>query len=102
MDEMNDKNPNGSRTGDIVFFTDGYNGYLSVNNTEGLNGWHGGPSRSESFVPLFFNIPGRVVKKDFIQKAVTDAWGEVQGQGRSFRNWDLGKVLVKIYDNLYK
>ena len=102
MNEMNDKNPGGSRTGDIVFFTDGYTGYMSINNGDELNGWHGGPSRSESYIPLFFNIPGNVVDETFISNAVNAAYREVQPQRNSLRNWDLGRVLVKIYDGLYK
>jgi len=59
LDEMNHKNPSGSRSGDVVMIMDGRNGYLTVNlESDAFDGWHGGPTISESNVPLMFSMPG--------------------------------------------
>lgn len=58
MDERNHKHLTGSRSGDIIIVMDGQQGYLTVNQHEPDNGWHGGPTRAESYVPLLVNMPG--------------------------------------------
>ncbi len=59
IDEMNHKNAEGSRTGDIITIMDGRKGYSTVNFAdESFAGWHGGPTISESLVPLIFAMPG--------------------------------------------
>lgn len=62
LKEMNDTNPDGSRSGDIVVFFHSKYGYLTVNeaNDEGISypGWHGGPTWAESAVPLMLGMPG--------------------------------------------
>lgn len=58
MDESNHKRTAGSRRGDIVFATDTEFGYLTVNRDDGFNGWHGGATEAESYVPLMFSMPG--------------------------------------------
>ena len=95
MEEMNDKNINGSRTGDIIIIMNDHAGHLTVNMGDNMNGWHGGPSAAESEVPMMFSIgdpeyPERI-DKSFIEKAIP--------QGR-LRNWQLGKILERIYENL--
>jgi hypothetical protein len=58
--ELNHKHPDGSRSGYVLTIVDGVAGYLTVNNGhEIFPGWHGGPTRSESEVPLFIAMPGR-------------------------------------------
>lgn len=52
MEEMNDKNINGSRTGDIIIIMNDQDGYFTVNLGDNMNGWHGGPSKAESEVPM--------------------------------------------------
>ena len=65
MEEMSDTNPNGSRSGDIVTILDGRAGYLAVNFKEdAFKGWHGGPTVSESYVPLIFGMPGESFSDD--------------------------------------
>lgn len=104
MEEMNDTNRNGSRTGDIIIFTDVLSGYLTVNKGEEEYGWHGGATIAESHVALMFNFPGSAVdnqfKKNLIQRAVQKA---ARGRSsRTLRNWDLRQILVDIYKNLHK
>jgi len=90
IDELNDKNPNGSRTGDILLFTDGRAGYLTVPAGDEFNGWHGGATVAESQVPLMFNMIEPVVtnKRALIRPALP---------ARSPRNWHLSSVLENIY-----
>jgi hypothetical protein len=104
IDEMNDKLPAASRTGDILLFMDGAAGYLTVNQGDEFHGWHGGASRSESLVPLLFNVPesteiGDVVDESFILQALSELKQSVAPRG--LRNWDLRSVLVRAYSKLY-
>lgn len=102
IDEMNDKNGSGSRTGDIIFIPDGRAGYLAVNEGDSLPGWHGGPEISESHVALMFNIPdgdnGPVVDKTFIFNALP-ARGPAGGM---LRNWQLSQILTGIMQAVRK
>jgi len=107
LDEMNNKNPNGSRTGDIVTIMDGRNGYLTVNYAEeSFSGWHGGPTVSESNVPLIFAMPG----ESFVDgsgntvsthpKLISGFNGGVANAGLKadghLRNWHLTPILREI------
>jgi len=105
--ELNHKNYFGSRSGDVITVLNGEQGHLSVNNTgEVYAGWHGGPTRSESEVPLFFAVLGN---------GFTDSQGRtllqppelisgynkgkqasnIKGDGY-LRNWHLAHVLKKV------
>ncbi|MDO5971424.1 alkaline phosphatase family protein [Flavivirga aquimarina] len=100
--EMNDTRSNG-RSGDIVVLTDGAMGYLTVNKGDEYNGWHGGATKSESFIPMFINIPGEVVDESFIkngfQKAKA-AWKRESPNSQYMRNWNLTEVLKYIYNEI--
>ena len=86
--EMNHKNPDGSRSGDIVVMLNGTDGYLAINCGEDdeQNGWHGGPTRAESEVPLMYRIPGPGVLPE--SQLLID-----QAYGLPIRNWQLGAAL---------
>ena len=105
IEEMNDKRANGSRTGDIVIFMDGRAGYLTVNESDNLNGWHGGATVSESNVPLMFNFPGSAVdekfKKDLIKPIIDEVKNKSKRKSRTLRNWDLREILGNIYGSLH-
>lgn len=48
---------------------DGCHGNVAVNNSaEKLAGWHGGPTNSESLVPMMFGMPGNNFVNDNGQK----------------------------------
>lgn len=107
--ESNHKDAGGSRTGDILFVTDGVAGYLAVNQPDGLNGWHGGPTVSESYVPLMFGMPGPAlvlpkgqknpafIQKGFdegLKKLVKDR--QLQDPNGFLRNWHCSPILTSI------
>jgi hypothetical protein len=113
--EMNHKNLNGSRSGDVVTILDGKAGYLTVNHShEVFPGWHGGPTRSESLVPLLFGMPGQhFVNPDGssiphpnefvtgygkgLNDPIVDATVSNFGGGDGFaRNWQLAHILKMI------
>lgn len=59
LEEMND-----IRSGDVIVITDGREGYLALDNPgDSYRGWHGGPTRSESYVPLMFSMQGAAFVK---------------------------------------
>lgn len=106
LDEMNHKNPNGSRSGDIVLIMDGSKGYLTVNNSQDAHdGWHGGPTVAESHVPMIFAMPGDAFVdsegapqippelRSGFNKGVTAAGIKADGH---LRNWHLTPILNKI------
>ncbi|WP_411031256.1 alkaline phosphatase family protein [Spongiimicrobium sp. 3-5] len=105
LEEMNDPMWN-SRSGDVVVFTDGEMGYLTVNEGDQMNGWHGGATISESFIPMFINIPGNVADESFIRDAfrkVESTWKsktETRPNSEFLRNWHLSEVLSEIYKNI--
>ncbi|MEM9325022.1 MAG: alkaline phosphatase family protein [Bacteroidota bacterium] len=99
LDEYNDKNPKGSRSGDILLFTDGRMGYLAILDGDELNGWHGGATVSESYVPLMLNIPGDVVDDSFIDAAIDKV--RQRRPNNKLRNWQLAEILEEVYDSLY-
>jgi hypothetical protein len=107
LDEMNHKNPNGSRSGDIVAIMDDRKGYLTVNiESEAYVGWHGGPTVSESFVPLVFGMPGDAfvdADGDAIQTPPQLIAGFAKGVSAAgvkddgyLRNWHLTSILREI------
>ncbi len=96
IDEMNDKNPKGSRTGDILIFMDGAMGYLTVNDGDGYNGWHGGATISESYVPIVLSMPGGAfVDRAEVNKLLDNAIRKVGRQ--SLRNWHLAEILKNVH-----
>ncbi len=89
------------RTGEIVMITNGPEGYLAVNEGDELDGWHGGPETSESYVPLYFNIASEVVDKRFVGDAVRAVKRTRPEADQQLRNWHMGPVLAEIYRQLY-
>lgn len=89
------------RTGEIVMIMNGPEGYLAVNRGDELDGWHGGPEISESFVPLFFNIPDDVVNERFVSDAVQAVKRTRPAMDQQLRNWQMGPILAEIYRQLY-
>ncbi len=103
VEEMNDKNINGSRSGDILIFMNGPGGYLTVAVGDEFNGWHGGPTVSETKVPLLFNLPSPVItekSKEILQKVVKTA--QTKAKTRVLRNWHMSAVLEEVYKDLRK
>ena len=105
--ELNHKNATGSRSGDVLIVLDGERGYLTVNNQhEVYPGWHGGPTESESFVPLMFAMRGN----DYVDSAGANiAYPSAFAQGYNnginaanvntdgyLRNWHLSPLLSQI------
>ena len=99
IDELNDKSPGGSRTGDILIVSDARNGYYLLNAGDFLPGYHGGPEVGDSLVPLMFNIPGDVVvDKSFIRDAIS-AQTTANG-GNALRNWQMAPVLKQVFQTV--
>ncbi len=107
IEELNHKNASGSRSGDVLVILDGVYGYLTVNNQhEVFPGWHGGPTESESFVPLLFAMPG----PDYVDSgggsiAYPSAFAQGYNSGIDeagvssdgyLRNWHLSPLLNRI------
>lgn len=104
LEEMNHRNAAGSRTGDIVMVMDGRKGYLALNfERDEFPGWHGGPTASESFVPLIFGMPGEA----FVDSAGAPiktpeklstgfANGATEKPGGYLRNWHFSQILSSI------
>ena len=76
------------RSGDIVLIMNGEAGFLTVLHGDGLNGWHGGPSKYESQVPLLFNFLGE--DRTFLKNALPKL------NPGALRNWHLTPALVNI------
>jgi predicted AlkP superfamily pyrophosphatase or phosphodiesterase len=103
MAEMNDVD----RSGDIIVIMDGGKGYLALDNEgDSYPGWHGGPTVSESYVPLMVSMPGEsFVEIQGDSASVTDApvalfqGGDVPKENGSYlRNWELSRVLEAIHN----
>jgi predicted AlkP superfamily pyrophosphatase or phosphodiesterase len=95
MEELNEKSNlpagSGSRSGDIILVMDCKNGYLTEpDDKEILPGWHGGPTKAESEVPLIFNFAYGSASADN-QGIITTAIKSVPSFDR-----DLTPVLVEI------
>jgi hypothetical protein len=107
INELNHKDLNGSRSGDIITILNGEQGHLTVNHSHEIYaGWHGGPTRSESEVPLLFSLLGNAYTTDggeseLIPKAFSDGYqdgrdaSKIKADGY-LRNWHLTHVLKKI------
>jgi len=106
--ELNHKNAAGSRTGDIIVVSDGVAGYLCINQVDGLSGWHGGATISESHVPLMFNMPGPVLVRpngktnpQFVHDGFDSAVETLMkrnllAKDGQLRNWHLSRFIVDI------
>lgn len=108
LEEMND-----IRSGDVIVIMDGREGYLALDNPgDSYRGWHGGPTRSESYVPLMFSMPGTAfvkieggsVSESNLPAAFETGFSngpdpiEDEYYGRSFhRNWHLSDLLQSIH-----
>ncbi|OUR99329.1 hypothetical protein A9Q86_12190 [Flavobacteriales bacterium 33_180_T64] len=104
LEELNDKS-DASRSGDLVMFTDGAMGYLTLIQGDQFNGWHGGATLSESIIPMFINIPGTVVDESFIKEGfdkASKAILENSPKSNYLRNWHLMQVLNSIYLGIKK
>jgi len=97
LDELNHKYANGSRTGDIVIVMNGKQGYLGVTKQDQLNGWHGGPTRAESDVPLMFGMPGPDLLPETSDK-LDAAYHQIAKRPNSsyYRNWQMGEILLNM------
>lgn len=106
LEEMNHKYISGSRTGDIVTILDGRAGYLAINENHDLYpGWHGGPTVSESYVPLIFGMPGKsfvdlsgnpITAPKGLEKGFNKGRSSVLKQDGYLRNWQLSPILRGI------
>jgi hypothetical protein len=85
---------------------DGEKGYLALDNEgDSFPGWHGGPTVSESYVPLMVAMPGEsFVAIQGESATVADVpsalfrGGDVPIQnGNYLRNWDLSRILESIH-----
>jgi predicted AlkP superfamily pyrophosphatase or phosphodiesterase len=92
MQEMN-----GDRSGDIIVITDGREGYLTLDNTgESFIGWHGGPTKSESEVPLMLSMPG----KAFVDNNGEEFTGlKIPEKFRSSVQAEVGRLLIDEQSN---
>jgi hypothetical protein len=107
LDEMNHKNAAGSRTGDIVVIMNAEDGYMAVNHGEDmLDGWHGGPTEGESWVPLMFNMPGPAIipaqgksNPAFLHQAYAQAAAELQPNG-SLHVRQMGEILEEMLESV--
>ena len=113
LEEMNSE-----RSGDVIFVTDGREGYLAIDNpVDSYRGWHGGASPSESFVPLVLAMPGKAfvdesgvtnlpaqfknpVSATVAQLRDDDSYNSSVSSGY-IRNWHLGTLLTETLRNLY-
>lgn len=107
LEEMNDM----QRSGDVIAIMDGRKGYLALDNeAESFKGWHGGPTQSESYVPLMASMPGRhfvevsgeqampvPVPRNFISTESEFAASISSGYPR---NWHLTLLLSRILANM--
>ena len=76
-----------------VAHMDGPAGDLTVSEGDAFNGWHGGATASESFVPLMFNIASdAVLDKRFISSGIP--------ADGTLRSWRLAAILGRIHENL--
>lgn len=111
MDEMNHQHPTGSRTGDIVVVMNGKSGYFAVNEShDSYPGWHGGPTVSESRVPLMFGMPGssfvdrdggRVNAPPELDEGIEAAFNLCKDSQDTVRNWHLSVYLQTILTRMY-
>ncbi|MFK7790319.1 MAG: hypothetical protein AB8C95_12605, partial [Phycisphaeraceae bacterium] len=103
LDDMNHKFSAGSRTGDIITVMNGEEGFLAINAGDGFNGWHGGPTEAESYVPMMFHMPGGALVRpagktnpQFVHDAF-DAYTAANTPADGFlRSYQLPDVLVDI------
>ena len=103
LDEMNHKNATGSRTGDIIVIMNAEDGYMAVNHGgDMLNGWHGGPTEGESYVPMMFNMPGEGIipaqgktNPAFVQDSLDEHIAEL-GTQEHFRVWQMGPIIQSM------
>lgn len=103
---------NSMRSGDVIVVTDGREGYMTLDNAgESFRGWHGGPTESESYVPLMFSMPGTAFVDDAGEdepvplqfKTVVDTLTttlvekeKADGGDGFLRNWQLSPFLEAI------
>ena len=94
---------NGIRSGDILIVMDANKGFLTepwpIEDADDkiLGGWHGGPTRGESEVPLMinFNYDGKGQQRNgFLNEAVTDVLDAPANSPRGNRH--LTHVVVEI------
>lgn len=100
--EMTDKSAGGSRTGDIIIVSDGRAGFLLVNSGDAMNGWHGGPTVSESEVPVYINMVRGPVVATFRDNLISQTMTEIASRrpSRSLRNWELKDLIVSVIRRL--
>ena len=97
------------RSGDVIVVSDGREGYLLLNKeTDSYRGWHGGPTVSESFVPLIFSMPGGAFADAngpiSVPQKFADGYnkGKPEPLGGYARNFDLAKILKGIHEEFGK
>lgn len=101
LGELTDARP-GSRTGDVVLFMDGRRGFLTVEDGDGYPGWHGGPTPSESYVPLMLAF-GPNVDDGFEARVINGAAESVAiDDDAPLRNWQLAPLVERVYRQLYE
>ena len=93
--ELNDGDPAGSHSGDIILLTDTRRGSLMVLPGDVYPGWHGGPTRREGEIPFLFAFPGGDLGENpFLENAVD---GVLVG-GRDPRARDFTPAVLKVFE----
>ncbi len=108
IEEMNDKTATGSRSGDIMMLTDSDEGayFTPDEEDEVLTGWHGGPTKTESEVPMMWYFQGATIDDPdrssdlltIISGKTTQAKGSDSLRTRDFRAI-LDEVLKAVNSN---
>ena len=94
---------NSIRSGDVVVVSDGREGYLLLDNEgDSYRGWHGGPTVSESYVPLFFSMPGESLLTSKGEVGIPERLDQgyktrLKANGEYSRNYQLGEFLKAIH-----
>jgi predicted AlkP superfamily pyrophosphatase or phosphodiesterase len=99
LDDKIGNTPSGTRCGDIIIIPDTKAGYNAVHEGDAYPGWHGGPSKADSRVPLAIasealSIDGaNQVLRDVIDASMTSRAGVHQNQ-------DTTRMILKIFQEV--
>jgi hypothetical protein len=95
LDDKVGSNPAGTRCGDIILIADTEAGYNAVHEGDAYPGWHGGPTKADSEVPLVVASEALSVEggNQALRQAIAN--GRSPGVSQS-QNQDITRIIIKL------
>jgi hypothetical protein len=100
LDDKIGSTPGGTRCGDIILVPDTKAGYVAVHEGDAFPGWHGGPTKADSMIPLAIGCEALSVdgSNTFLRTLIEDSRDQNAGTSQ---NEDMTRMVMGIFQKVH-